>query len=164
MRGRGQSREWKEYDCDCCLRNCVNMRLILRHKHRIQHTKSQMWVAHDSTFVLQCCRRVCQCLFWREFFKYCKNKSYPPEKVEVASTKILGVHRLSPIFPGPELCIRAVFFLQTVTTASEALRWVGVGWGWIHTCEFDVKFLSADVRFQVQNRVSTRKRECTTRN
>jgi len=54
------------------------------------------------------------CKSWREFFKYCKNKSYPPEKVEVASTKILGVHRLSPIFPGPELCIRAVFFLHEI--------------------------------------------------
>jgi hypothetical protein len=34
-------------------------------------------------------------------------KSHPPEKVTLASTKILNLHRLAPHFPGPELCICA---------------------------------------------------------
>ena len=45
-------------------------------------------------------------------------------------------------------------------------RFDGLVWGLkdeFTLANLDVKFLSADVRFQVQNRVSTRKRECTTR-
>ena len=45
-------------------------------------------------------------------------------------------------------------------------RFEGSVWGLndeFTLANLDVKFLSADVRFQVQNRVSMRKRECTTR-
>ena len=42
--------------------------------------------------------------------KHCKKKSHPPEKMEVASTKILGLHRFAPICPGPELCMCAALF------------------------------------------------------
>jgi len=41
--------------------------LIRDKKHRIQHTKSQMGVEHDSNFVFQCFRRVFRCFENQKF-------------------------------------------------------------------------------------------------
>jgi len=48
------------------------------------------------------------------FPKIATKKSHPPEKVTLASTKILGLHRLAPLFQGPELCIYAASVLPEI--------------------------------------------------